>query len=104
MLYIIFSLDKPNAQPLRDATRAAHIDYLNGFRDIIVLGGGMLSDEGVGHKGSTIIVNVKSRKQAEDFALNEPFKVAGLYAQQTILRMRKGYWNPAAAPLTAQDD
>jgi len=104
MLYIVFSIDKAGGQPLRDATRAAHIEYLDRFRGIVVLGGGLLEDDGKGHKGSAIIVNVKSRKEAEDFALNEPFKLAGLYQQQTIARMRKGYWNPAAAPLTAQDD
>jgi uncharacterized protein len=104
MLFIIFSIDKPGAQGLRDATRAAHIEYLDRYRDKIVLGGGMLADDGAGHKGSTIIVNMKSRAEAEAFARDEPFTKAGLYATQTICRMRKGYWNPQAAPLTAQDD
>ncbi len=104
MLYIVFSTDKPGAQALRDATRAAHIEYLDRFRNIVVLGGGLLADDGRSHKGSAIVVNVKSRAEAEAFALNEPFLKAGLYTQQTITRMRKGYWNPGAAPLTAQDD
>ena len=104
MLFIIFSIDKPGGQPLRNATRAAHIDYLENFRDRIVLGGGMLADDGASHKGSAIIVNMESRAEAEAFARNEPFAMAGLYVQQMIYRMRKGYWNPQAAPLTAQDD
>lgn len=104
MLYLIHSLDKPGAQPLRDATRAAHIAYLDRFRDKIVLGGGLLRDDASGHLGSTIILNVKSRVEAEAFARDEPFYKAGVYATQAIHRMRKGYWNPEAAPRTAQDD
>ena len=104
MLYLIYSLDKPGAQPLRNATRAAHLAYLDRFRDKIVLGGGMLQDDASGHLGSTIILNVKSRADAEAFAHDEPFYKAGVYATQVIHRMRKGYWNPEAAPRTAQDD
>ncbi len=104
MLYIIFSIDKPDGQSVRNATRADHIAYCDRFRDRIVLGGGMLADDGASHKGSTIIVNVKSRAEAESFATQEPFAKAGLYAHQAIYRMRKGYWNPDAAPRTAQDD
>lgn len=104
MLYIIFSKDKPGAQALRDASRAAHIEYLDRFRHLIVLGGGLLADDGGSHRGSAIIVNVKSRAEAEAFAHDEPFLKVGLYASQEIVRMRKGYWNPEAAPRTAQDD
>ena len=38
MLYAIFSLDKPGAAALRDATRAAHLAYLERHRDKVVLG------------------------------------------------------------------
>lgn len=104
MLYVIYSLDKPGAQPLRDATRAAHVEYLDRFKDKIVLGGGLLRDDASGHLGSTIILNVTSRAEAEAFAREEPFCKAGVYGSQVIHRMRKGYWNPLAAPKTAQDD
>lgn len=104
MLYIIFSIDKPGAQGLRNATLAAHRAYLDRFRDKIVLGGGMLADDGKGHLGSTIVVNVKDRAEAEAFIRDEPFTKAGIYASQAIHRMRKGYWNPDAATRTAQDD
>lgn len=104
MLFIIFSIDRPGAQALRDATRAAHIEYLDRFRDRIVLGGGLLADDASGHKGSAIIVNMKSRAEVEKFSHEEPFHVAGLYETQVIHRMRKGYWKPEAAPATAQGD
>ena len=104
MLYIIHCIDKPGAQALRDATRAAHRAYLDRFRDKIVLGGGLLADDASGHLGSTIILNVKDRAEAEAFIRDEPFTKAGIYASQSLHRMRKGYWNPEAAPRTAQDD
>jgi hypothetical protein len=45
---------------------------------------------------------VPSREQAEEFSRNEPFRKAGLFKSVKIARMRRGQWNPAAAPKTAE--
>jgi hypothetical protein len=36
--------------------------------------------------------------------LDEPFRKAGLFKRVTVTRMRKGQFNPSAAPATAQGD
>ena len=53
-------------------------------------------------KGGGPDVNVPSREQAEEFSRNEPFRKAGLFKSVKITRMRRGQWNPAAAPKTAE--
>lgn len=102
MLYIIYQIDKPEAQALRAQTREAHLAYLDRHKDILVLGGALLADGGDGRLGSVLIINVPSRQAAEAFSANEPFRKAGLFRSVSITRMRRGQWNPAAAPQTAE--
>jgi hypothetical protein len=47
---------------------------------------------------------VASRVEAEEFSRHEPFRTAGLFKSVKIARMRRGQWNPAAAPKSAEGD
>ena len=102
MLFIIYQVDKPGSAALRDATRDAHLAYLGEHQDILVLGGATIGDDGKTRTGSVLLINVPSRADAEAFSRNEPFRRAGLFERVEIKRMRKGQWNPAAAPATAE--
>ena len=101
MLYMIHGVDGPDSARIRVATRDAHFAYLERHRDILVLGGATLAEDGATRTGSVLIINVASRAEADAFARDEPFRKAGLFAQHTVTRMRRGQWNPAAAPATA---
>jgi hypothetical protein len=98
MLYIIYQEDGDNADAIRAATRERHFAYLREHEDIVVLGGALLSDDGEKLLGSCLIVNVLSREQADRFSENEPLRKAGLFKSVKITRMRRGQWNPKAAP------
>jgi uncharacterized protein len=102
MLYIIYQIDKPGGEAIRTAARDAHFAYLDAHEDILVLGGAMLGEDGKTRTGSVLIVNVADRAAAEAFSENEPFRKAGLFARVEINRMRRGQWNPDAAPATAE--
>ena len=102
MLYVIYQIDKPNSQAIRAAQRAAHLKYLDDHEDILVLGGAMLAEDGTTRTGSVLIINVPGQEAAEGFSANEPFRQAGLFERVEITRMRRGQWNPAAAPKTAE--
>ncbi len=52
--------------------------------------------------GSVLIINVPSREDAERFSANEPLRQAGVFREVKITRMRRGQWNPAAAPKTPE--
>ncbi len=102
MLYIIYQEDHDDGAAIRAATKAAHFAYLDQHRDIIVLGGALLEDDAVRRIGSCLIINVPDREAAENFSRNEPFRRAGLFKSVKITRMRRGQWNPAAAPATPE--
>ena len=102
MLYLIYCEDKPDSAAVRAANRDAHFAYLASHQDILVLGGALLAEDGATRIGSSFIINVPSRAAAEEFSRNEPFTGAGLFREVRIRRMRRGQWNPAAAPATAE--
>jgi uncharacterized protein len=102
MLYIIYQEDREDGGEIRAANRAKHLAYLEQHKDILVLGGALLDDDGATRIGSCLIINVAGRKEAEHFSRNEPFRKAGLFRSVKITRMRRGQWNPAAAPTTAE--
>ena len=62
----------------------------------------MLADDGTTRTGSVLIINVDSLADAREFSENEPFRRAGLFARVEISRMRRGQWNPQAAPASAE--
>ncbi len=102
MLYVIYQEDRDGGEAIRAATRESHLAYLAEHKDILVLGGALLADDGPKRIGSCLIVNVASRAAAEAFSRNEPFRKAGLFKSVKIARMRRGQWNPAAIPATPE--
>ena len=102
MLYIMVNEDRTDGQAIRDATREAHLAYLERNKNIVVLAGGTLAEDGKTRTGSVFIINVPSREAADRFSAEEPFRKAGLFKTVKITRMRRGQWNPQAAPKTAE--
>ena len=94
----MFNEDRTDGQAIRDATREAHLAYLERHKNIVVLAGGTLAEDGKTRTGSVFIVNVTSREAAEKFSAEEPFRKAGLFQTVKITRMRRGQWNPQNAP------
>lgn len=102
MLYILYNEDQPDGLAIREATREAHLAYLERHKDKLVLGGGLLSEDGKTRLGSVFILNVPDRRAAEAFSADEPFRKAGLFKTTRITRMRRGQWHPEVAPKTAE--
>ena len=102
MLYIIYQEDHPDGAAVRAANRDAHFAYLEKNRDILFLGGALLAEAGTTRTGSVLVINVPDRAAAEAFSRDEPFRKAGLFSTVKISRMRRGQWNPAAAPKSAE--
>ena len=102
MLYLIYQEDREGADAIRAAERERHLAYLERHKNILVLGGALVADDGGRRLGSCLILNVPGRADAEAFSRDEPFRKAGLFRMVKITRMRRGQWNPAAAPKTAE--
>ncbi|MCF8473415.1 MAG: YciI family protein [Emcibacter sp.] len=90
MHFIILAEDKPNSLDLRLASRPDHLDYAN-KRGCVMLAGPLLT-EGSEPKprGSMLIIDVKDKEAAKDFAANDPYAKAGLFVKVDILP-----WMPA---------
>lgn len=104
ILYILYGVDGPDADRIRAEHREAHFAYLAAHQDILVLGGATLADDSDARLGSLLIINVPTRAEADAFAAGEPLNKAGLFSEYTIQRMRRGQWNPDAAPNSAEGD
>ena len=102
MLYILYQRDVENSAPLREQHKAAHFQYHAQHEDKLVLGGALLADDGKTRIGSVLVLNVASREEAELFSANEPLRQGGVFKSVEITHMRRGQWNPGAAPKTAE--
>ena len=82
-LFALFCVDKPNALPLRMATREAHLAYVGGFRDQLRLGSPMLAENG-DMAGSTIFIEAEDLAAAQAFSAGDPYRLAGLFERVDI--------------------
>lgn len=83
MRYLLLCEDKPGGESLRLATRQAHLDYVATHRDLVVLAGPLLSDDGEGMLGSLFILEAEEPAQVERFHDQDPYTLAGLWQRVT---------------------
>lgn len=89
MLFMLFCNDKPGHEQVRLDTRQAHLDYLGRFKDQAVAVGPTMTDDGQHMNGSLLILDLADRKEAEEFAANDPYNKAGLFESVTIRAWKK---------------
>lgn len=91
MPYLIETFDKPDSLDLRQSTRPQHLAYLAEHVDRILVAGAKWSDDGSVALGSLIVLDVDTRASAEEFARNDPFAKAGLFAETRITNWRVAF-------------
>jgi uncharacterized protein YciI len=84
MYFAFYCLDKPGQFELRKANRAAHLDYVAGFQDRLLVGGPFKSDDGDTMVGSLLIMDFDSLDEAREFAAGDPYAKAGLFESVDI--------------------
>lgn len=89
MHFVIYCLDKPNHRHVRAESRPAHVGYLKASAAKIIAAGPMLTDDGDGMIGSTLIMTFADRSEAEDWAANNPYAQAGLFESVDIRAWKK---------------
>jgi len=97
MLWAIVCEDNPDTAAIREKHLVPHRAYLQSQKGILVLAGATQNDAGTEATGSLFVVNVDSRAKAKAFSDGDPFAQNGVFKKVTIIRMRKGQWNPEAA-------
>jgi uncharacterized protein YciI len=88
MLYVIDCTDKAEYLQTRLDNRDAHLRYLEGFTEQLVMAGPFLSESG-DMIGSMLIMEFETIKEAEDFCANDPYQRAGLFSSVAIRPWRK---------------
>lgn len=83
MLFVVHCVDKEDHLEVRMENRPKHVDYLKSYGDKLFAAGPTLDDAGT-MNGSVVILDLVDKQQAEDFAANDPYTKAGLFAQVTI--------------------
>ncbi|MGR3713515.1 MAG: YciI family protein [Shimia sp.] len=78
MLIALIAKDKSGALEIRKANRDAHVAYLKGSGETVMMAGPFLDDAG-DMCGSLIILNVADMAEAETWAANDPYKAADLF-------------------------
>ena len=89
MLYAIYCLDKPDSAELRQATRAAHLAYMERFRPQIHAAGPLLAEDGTTMLGSLLILDFPDRAAVEAFLAADPYNAAGLFARVEVSAWKK---------------
>ncbi|MEO5335291.1 MAG: YciI family protein [Magnetospirillum sp. WYHS-4] len=89
MLFVVFALDRPDAQALRLANRQAHLDYLKSFEKQLVFAGPLQTDDGEGMVGSLLVMDFPDHAAARAFSEGDPYRKAGLFRSVEIRRWKK---------------
>jgi hypothetical protein len=81
MLFALICFDNNNSTALRAEVRPKHLAYIEAHKPRVKLAGPFLSDDGAAMIGSLLIVEADDLEAAWDFANEDPYAKAGLFAE-----------------------
>ena len=88
MHYVVSCIDKVGLLPVRQANRAAHLEYVKANADTILVGGPYLDDAG-NMIGSLLITEAVDLKTLQTVLAEDPYARAGLFESVDITPFRK---------------
>lgn len=96
MLFAIMAEDRPGTLALRLENRPAHLEKLRSLQEAgrLVLAGPFPATESedpgdLGFKGSLIVAEFDSLGEAEAFLAEDPYQLAGVFAEVRIYPFKK---------------
>ena len=96
MDYILFCEDKADSEPLRLATREAHLTWARAQAHRIKLAGAMLSDDGEHMVGSMFVLETDSIEDVHALNREDPYTQAGLWGNVIVRPFRQAIPAPNA--------
>jgi len=90
--FLVIGHARPGAGAARDGLRDARRAFMagNGYRERLIMSGPLLSDDGADWVGTTLAIELPSRRDAEAMMAADPYAKAGLYDRVEIHRWRFG--------------
>ncbi|KEP68484.1 hypothetical protein DL1_11525 [Thioclava dalianensis] len=86
MYFAVICRDKPGALQIRKDNREAHLAYI--AETGVVFMAGPFIEDGEMH-GSLVILEVADLAAAQDWAANDPYAKAGLFAESSVQEWKK---------------
>ena len=83
-MYAILCFDRPDSASLRDAHRAAHVEFLGKHSNAIVFGGPLKHTPEGPSTGAIIVVSCATRQEAEALIGADPFHRNGVYESVVV--------------------
>tara|TARA_X000000950_G_scaffold283405_3_gene384161 strand:- start:955 stop:1239 length:285 start_codon:yes stop_codon:yes gene_type:complete len=82
MLFVLICEDHPDSFELRQQVRPEHLTFLADYD--VRFAGPMLSDDEESMVGSVIVIEAENLPAAQNFAAQDPYNLAGLFANVTV--------------------
>ena len=85
--YCVHCIDRPDAGDLRSRTRDAHLEWLRDSARVNMAGPLLASNDGAADAprvGTLLMVNGDDLDEVRDWAKNDPYNTAGLFASVTV--------------------
>lgn len=89
MNFALYCVDKADHGHVRTENRPAHLEYLKGKVDSLLIAGPLLADDGTTVLGSLLVIEAADRAEAEAFAAGDPYAKAGLFEKVTVIAFKK---------------
>jgi len=93
-MYAILCFDRPDSAALRDAHRAAHVEFLKANAARIVFGGPLKNAADGPSTGALIVVDCATRQEAEALIGADPFYRGGVYENVSIRVFKQVFPQP----------
>lgn len=95
-LFLIVRIDAPDSGPKRLEAMEAHIQYTLSNKHRFYVGGALRHEAVASAVGSTMIIAADSLEAAREFASQDPFDKAGVYARTDVWLFNAGVgeWLP----------
>ncbi|NOZ32691.1 MAG: YciI family protein [Alphaproteobacteria bacterium] len=93
MQFVIVANDRPGVVELRQQHRPAHLEYLISLGPAVLAAGPFLNEAGEGI-GSMLIMQADNLAQVEAMAANDPFALAGVFADVVVRPWRWSIGKP----------
>jgi uncharacterized protein YciI len=88
-MYALICFDRPDSAPLRDAHRAAHVEFLNANAARFVFGGPLKGTPDGPSTGALLVVDCATREEAEALIGADPFYRGGVYESVSIRAFKR---------------
>lgn len=88
-MYAVYCKDKQGGLQLRLNNRAAHLAFLEGYRDKVVLVGPLMTEDRQSMIGSLLVMDFKERHEVDAFLAEDPYAKAGVFEEVEVHPFRK---------------